>query len=92
MTVTVPNEALFADLFAAAPHAVADFFAGLVQNRGGRFAKIVEENLDIIESVEDMHRLVRMSASHFHRRFRAHYGIAPKRWLLERKLEKRHFF
>ena len=82
------TEALFADLFAAMPRTMGAFFATLTQDADGRFAKVIEENLDMIDSVDAMARLVRMSPAHFRRRFKARYGTSPRRWLEQKRLER----
>ncbi|WP_457598359.1 helix-turn-helix transcriptional regulator [Hydrogenimonas sp.] len=82
------TKTLFMELLAIDPAGVAGFLHRIVAGRRGRFVKILEENLDIVENVGDMQRLLRMSPAHLHRRFMQELGIPPKRWLTARRLEK----
>ncbi|BBG66025.1 transcriptional regulator, AraC family [Hydrogenimonas sp.] len=81
-------ETLFWELLALRPKEGRLFFKHIVNHGERRFRKVLLENLDIIESVADMSRLLCMSPAHFHRRFKDEFRISPKRWLDAKRLEK----
>ncbi len=81
-------ETLFWELLALRPKEAGSFFSDVAGGARSRFASLLLENLDIIESVADMSRLLRMSPAHFHRRFKEEFRTSPKRWLESQRLEK----
>ncbi len=81
-------ETLFRELIALDKEYMMTFFRTIVKDAGNSFADLLIENLDMIESVKDMSRLVRMSPAHFYRRFKEEFGVSPKRWLIEKNLQK----
>ncbi len=81
-------ETLFWELIALKPKECALFFQKIAAQSGRRFAKTLLDNLDIIDSVADMSKLLRMSPAHFHRRFKEEFGVSAKKWLRSKRLQK----
>ena len=57
-----------------------------------RLRYILEENIETIESVEDMYRLTRMSPTAFGKKFRILFKKSPKVWLDEQRMKKAVLF
>ena len=68
-----------------------DFLALLnhiVTTKPSRIKYILESNLDIISSVEDMSKLTRQSVHSLRKEMMRLYGKRPKEWLDQKRLEK----
>ena len=84
-------EMLLLELHHYYPKQTEAFFRHILQTSDARIRYILEENIDILHSVSDMHTLLRMSPSHFHKRFVEHFGESPKKWLDKQRIEKAKF-
>jgi len=56
-----------------------------------RMRYILEENIDMLEKVSDMQKLMRMSPSHFQKQFYKTFNKAPKVWLDQQRMKKAKF-
>lgn len=63
--LTLKTELLFLEFYEAYPQQMEQFFQHIVQTSNERMRYILEENIDILEKVSDMQKLMRMSPSHF---------------------------
>jgi len=66
-------------------------FQHIIETSEERMRDILEENIDIIEKVSDMHRLMRMSPSHFQKQFQKNFQTSPKVWLDKQRMKKARF-
>jgi AraC-like DNA-binding protein len=67
--------------------ALSSYLRILARDDAPAIQAIMEENCCHNLSLEAFAKLCRRSLSTFKREFRQHYGVAPGRWLLERRLE-----
>ena len=67
------------------------FFQHVVLTSKDRMRYILEENIDLLDKVSDMHRLMRMSASHFQKQFYKNFHETPKVWLDKERIKKAKF-
>jgi len=84
-------ETLFLELLQLDAVKMKAFFQHILSTSSERMRYILEENLDMIEKVEDMYRLMRMSSSHFHKIFLEVFKISPKSWLDVQRMKKAAF-
>ena len=84
-------ELLFLEFYQHFPKQLECFFQHILETSDERMSYILEENLDILYSVGDMHTLLRMSPSHFHTQFVRQFGESPKVWLDKKRMEKAKF-
>jgi len=84
-------ELLFLEFYEASPQDMQRFFKHIVETSKDRMRYILEENIDILEKVSDMHRLMRMSPSHFQKQFYKTFNKAPKVWLDQQRMKKAKF-
>ncbi|WP_169745666.1 helix-turn-helix domain-containing protein [Sulfurovum lithotrophicum] len=85
------TELLFLEFYQHAPRQLASFFQHVTETSNERMRYILEENIDILYTVTDMHTLLRMGPSHFHTQFVKHFGVSPKTWLDKKRMEKAMF-
>ncbi len=52
----------------------------------------IEQNIEMIDSVEDMADILCLSPSAFRKKFKSEVGIPPKQWLDDKRLEKAVMF
>jgi AraC-like DNA-binding protein len=67
------------------------FFKHIIETSTDRMRYILEENLDILEKVSDMHKLLRMSPSYFQKQFHRTFNTTPKIWLDQQRIKKAQF-
>lgn len=84
-------ETLFLELLQLDPANMKAFFQHILSTSSERMRYILEENLDMIEKVEDMYKLMRMSSSLFHKTFFEIFETSPKSWLDEQRMKKAAF-
>lgn len=84
-------EMLFLELLQLDAVKMKAFFQHILSTSNKRMRYILEENLDMIEKVEDMYRLMRMSSSYFHKTFLEVFKISPKSWLDVQRMKKAAF-
>jgi len=84
-------EMLFLELLQLDPLKMKVFFQHILSTSSERMRYILEENLDMIEKVEDMYRLMRMSSAHFHKTFLEIFKTSPKSWLDVQRMKKATF-
>lgn len=84
-------ELLFLEFYQSYPQKVERFFLHIMQTSNQRMRYILEENIDIIEKVSDMQRLLRMSPSHLQKQFYKIFQTSPKIWLDGQRIEKAKF-
>ncbi len=56
-----------------------------------RVKYLLEENIDLIESVEDMTKVARISQYALRKQIKKLYNLSPKQWLIQQKLKKAAF-
>lgn len=81
-------ETLLLQIFQNDKKGVQAYLESIQQTSSERMRYILEQNLDMIESVEDMYRLTRMSPTAFTKKFRSLFGKRPKTWLDEQRMQK----
>lgn len=64
------------------------FLNDVVSSSSNRVQFILESNLDIIQSVEDMCKLTRLTASSLRNYMKKMYDINPKTWLDKKRLQR----
>lgn len=84
-------ELLFLEFYQACPKQMELFFQHIILTSKDRMRYILEENIDLLEKVSDMHRLMRMSASHFQKEFYKTFHESPKVWLDKERMKKAKF-
>jgi len=84
-------ELLFLEFYQAYPKDMQRFFKHIVETSRNRMRYILEENIDILEKVSDMQKLMRMSPSHFQKQFYKTFNKAPKVWLDQQRMKKAKF-
>ena len=84
-------ELLFLEFYQAFPKDMELFFQHITLTSKDRMRYILEENIDILEKVSDMHILMRMSASHFQKQFYKIFHESPKVWLDKERMKKAKF-
>lgn len=84
-------ELLFLEFYQAYPKKMELFFQHIVLTSKDRMRYILEENIDLLDKVSDMHRLMRMSASHFQKQFYKNFHETPKIWLDKERIKKAKF-
>jgi len=84
-------ELLFLEFYEAYPKDMQSFFKHIVETSSKRMRYILEENIDILEKVSDMQKLMRMSPSHFQKQFYKTFNKAPKVWLDQQRMKKAKF-
>ncbi len=84
-------ETLFLELLQLDSVKMKAFFQHILSTSSERMRYTLEENLDMIEKVEDMYRLMRMSSSLFHKTFFTIFKTSPKSWLDEQRMKKAAF-
>jgi len=84
-------ELLFLEFYEAYPKDMQGFFKHIVETSSKRMRYILEENIDILEKVSDMQKLMRMSPSHFQKQFYKTFNKAPKVWLDQQRMKKAKF-
>lgn len=84
-------ETLFVELLQLDPVKMEAFFQHILSTSSERMRYILEENIDMIEKIEDMYRLMRMSSSLFHKTFFKIFKTSPKSWLDEQRMKKAAF-
>lgn len=84
-------ELLFLEFYQVYPKEMELFFQYVILTSKDRIRYILEENIDIIEKVSDMHSLMRMSASHFQKQFYKNFHESPKVWLDKERMKKAKF-
>ncbi|WP_428025140.1 helix-turn-helix domain-containing protein [Arcobacter sp.] len=66
----------------------AAFLNKIIQTKSSRIKYILEENLDIINSVDDMCKLTRLNSKALRKEMNRLYNKNPKEWLDERRLHR----
>lgn len=84
-------ELLFLEFYQACPKQIELFFQHIILTSKDRMRYILEENIDLLEKVSDMHRLMRMSASRFQKQFYKNFHESPKVWLDKERMKKAKF-
>ncbi|PLY05806.1 MAG: AraC family transcriptional regulator [Arcobacter sp.] len=64
----------------------AAFLNKIIQTKSSRIKYILEENIDIINSVDDMCKLTRLNSKALRKEMNRLYNKNPKEWLNERRL------
>lgn len=65
-----------------------EYLNAIAATRPVRVSNIIESNLDLIETVEDMCRLTGRSPGQLRKYFLQRYAMTPKKWLDEKRLQK----
>ena len=84
-------ELLFLEFYHAYPKEMQQFFKHIIETSTERMRYILEENIDILEKVSDMHQLLRVSPSHFQKQFYKTFNTTPKVWLDQQRIKKAQF-
>lgn len=82
------TEELLLNLLSQNPEATQAFIQGSLASSNRRLLSILESNLDILESANDMVKISRLPASRLRKEMLELTGMAPKQWLLSKKLEQ----
>jgi len=84
-------ELLFLEFYQAYPSKMEQFFKHIIETSEDRMRYILEENIDILDRVSDMQKLMRMSPSHFQKQFQKNFNKSPKVWLDQERMKKAKF-
>ena len=84
-------ELLFLEFYQAYPTQMELFFQHIIETSQDRMRYILEENIDILDRVSDMQKLMRMSPSHFQKQFYKNFNESPKVWLDKERMKKAKF-
>jgi AraC-like DNA-binding protein len=88
--LTLQIELLILELYTAFPK-TGTFFRHILDTSGERMRYILESNIDILHTVSDMQKLLRVGTTAFHKHFRRQFGISPKSWLDTQRMKKAMF-
>lgn len=84
-------EEIFLYLLSTQKAYFSSFLHTIVDTSSHRIAYILESNLDLITSVEDMCKVARVSMSELRKELEKNYAMSPKLWLDTKRLEKAAF-
>lgn len=65
-----------------------DFLSGLFRQNDLDFKKVIQENLYVNLSVEELSQLAHLSVSSFKRKFKETFSESPKKYITRKKIEK----
>lgn len=85
------TELLFMEFYTAFPLQTSSFFRHILDTSNERMRYTLEANIDILHTVSDMQRLLRMGTTAFHTQFQKQFGTSPKIWLDTQRMEKAKF-
>jgi len=84
-------ELILLEFYQLYPSDMELFFNHITKTSKDRMRYILEENIDIIEKVSDMQKLMRMSPSHFQKQFHKNFNELPKVWIDKERMKKAKF-
>ncbi len=82
------TEEIFLHLLSAYEERFKRFLYAVQTSSKERLKYLLEDNLDIIESVEDICKLARISEYELRRQMRKLFHLSPKKWLLQQRLKE----
>ncbi len=82
------TQELFLHLMSKHPKKFSSFLKAISDSSTHRVAYILESNLDMIESVEDMCRIARVSKNELRKAIEEYASLSPKAWLDSKRLEE----
>ena len=85
------TQELFLHLMSEHPQKFGSFLKAISDSSPHRVAYILESNLDIIESVEDMCRIARVSKNELRKAIDKYASLSPKAWLDAKRLKEASF-
>ena len=86
--VKLKTEEIFLHILSEQHETFCAFLRHILDSTYNRVCHILEENLDIIESVEDMTRITRLNKQELRKKVLASTGLTPKSWLDKKRLEQ----
>ena len=81
-------EEIFLQTLRLYPKSFYSFFNAIVNNTEARILYILESNIDMIETIEDMCRLSRLTPNQLRRYIKKHTHTTPKLWIDAKRLQK----
>ena len=82
------TQELFLHLMSEHPKRFGSFLKAISDSSHHRVAYILESNLDMIESVEDMCRIARVSKNELRKAIDEYVSLSPKAWLDSKRLQE----
>ena len=82
------TQELFLHLMSEHPKRFGSFLKAISNSSPHRVAYILESNLDMIESVEDMCRIARVSKNELRKAIEEYASLSPKAWLDSKRLQE----
>ncbi|MEN8304653.1 MAG: AraC family transcriptional regulator [Campylobacterota bacterium] len=70
------------------PKELGQFLATILASSQDRIKYILESNIDLLKSIEDMYRITRLSEGALRRYIKKIYRVTPKVWLDRQRLER----
>ncbi len=86
--IKLKTQEIFLHLLAEEKEHFVAYLYAITSTAKDRIRHILEANLDIIESVEDMCRIARVSKSELRNTTQNAFGMLPKAWLAQKRLEQ----
>ena len=81
-------EEIFLQTLRLYPKSFYSFFNAIVNSTEARILYILESNIDMIETIEDMCRLSRLTPNQLRRYVKKHTHTTPKLWIDAKRLQK----
>ncbi len=81
-------EEIFLQTLRLYPKSFYSFFNAILNNTEARILYILESNIDMIETIEDMCRLSRLTPNQLRRYIKKHTHTTPKLWIDAKRLQK----
>lgn len=88
MLLKLKIEEIFLQVLRLEPKKMESFINELLFTSQERISYILESNLDLIQTLEDMCELTRLTESQIRRYIKKHYNQTPKVWLDTKRMEK----
>ncbi len=82
------TEEIFLHLLSSDKKEFSSFLNAVKLSSKERLVHILEDNLDLIESVEDMYKIARISENELRSQMQKFYNLSPKKWLDIKRLEQ----
>ena len=86
--IKLKTEEIFLHLLSEKGEQFRPFLKGIVNSSKDRLKYILEANIDMIESVDDMCKLTRVSREELRKEMKKSFGMQPKAWLDSKRLEQ----
>ena len=86
--LTLKVEELFLQALRLSNHQIHSFINSILSTSKDRIKFILESNIDLIQTLDDMCKITRLTPSKIRNYFKKEYSTTPKIWLDKKRLEK----